>query len=195
MAYKVEAKNLNGDYKKRIWKKEPALDTKYTFIPEDYKGANKKCGYDRGHQAPLGAFTNNPNAPKTNYLSNITPQLAKLNQGAWKKLENRVRLLAKDNKGEVFVITGTYYTGKPMCQLPNARLKYVVPNGYWKIIVLKDGENIKYSSFAFAQETVDKDYCKYKTSVQKIKKLTGIRFPISNESDTNSLSNDLGCSI
>jgi len=133
VAYRVEPRNLNGLNKQRVWKKDPKLGAKYAFSPNDYKGASKACGYDRGHQAPLADFSKSRYASQTNYLSNITPQLAKLNRGAWKRLEDKERLLAKKTKGEVYVFTGTYYTGKPMCQLPKAKLQHTIPNGYWKI--------------------------------------------------------------
>ena len=41
----------------------------------------------------------------TNYLSNITPQLSKLNQGAWKELETAVRKLSATG-ADVWVVTG-----------------------------------------------------------------------------------------
>ncbi|CAF3761573.1 unnamed protein product [Rotaria magnacalcarata] len=101
VAYKVEPKNLNGLNKQRVWREDPKLKPEYSFSPKDYEGGNKACGYDRGHQAPLANFSNNQHADQTNYLSNITPQMSKLNRGAWKRLEDKERLLAKKNKGEV----------------------------------------------------------------------------------------------
>lgn len=193
VAYKVEPKNLNGLNKQRVWREDPKLKPEYSFSPKDYEGGNKACGYDRGHQAPLANFSNNQHADQTNYLSNITPQLSKLNRGAWKRLEDKERLLAKKNKGEVYVFTGTYYTGKPMCQLPKARLQHTVPNGYWKIIILKNGKNVSHANFKFQQEATDNDYCNHSTTIEEINRLTNLKFPISNLSSSNTLLEKLGC--
>lgn len=193
VAYKVEPKNLNGLNKQRVWRKDPKLKPEHAFSPSDYEGGNEACGYDRGHQAPLADFSKSQYAAQTNYLSNITPQSLALNRGAWKILEDKERLLAKNTKGEVYVFTGTYYTGKPMCQLPKARLQHTIPNGYWKIIILKDGTNVAHASFKFQQETKDKNHCNHVTTIEEINRLTKIKFPVSSIISSGSLLKELGC--
>ncbi len=193
VAYKVEPKNLNGLNKQRSWKKDPKLKPEQAFSPSDYERSNEACGYDRRHQAPLADFSKSQYAAQTNYLSNITPQMLKLNRGAWKILEDKERLLAKHTKGEVYVFTGTYYTGKPMCLLPKAKLDYTIPNGYWKIIILKNGTNVSHASFKFQQETKDKNYCNQVTTVEEINRLTKIKFPFNNTTKSGSLLQKLGC--
>ncbi|NRB11012.1 MAG: DNA/RNA non-specific endonuclease [Rickettsiaceae bacterium] len=194
VAYKVVPQNLSGAYKERKWRSDPKLsDAEYALTPTDYKHAYATCGYDRGHLAPLASFSNHISARKTNYLSNITPQLAKLNRGAWKKLEDRIRLLAREYDGEVYIMTGSYYTGKTICKLPSAKLEHVVPNGFWKIVILKNDDNIKYSSFYFTQEATDKNYCNYSTSIEKLQQLTSLNFPSITTIRTQPLLEELGC--
>lgn len=73
--------------------------------PADYIGANKALKVDRGHQAPLASLAD---WPALNYLSNITPQVAEFNQGAWARLEDQERALARVGN-KVFSVTGPLY--------------------------------------------------------------------------------------
>jgi endonuclease G len=194
VAYRVDPENLNGSYKKRFWQSDPKLSVAYAFKPSDYKGGYKTCGYDRGHQAPLASFSNSEQyVEQANYLSNITPQKFKLNRGVWKTLEEKVRALAKSTRGNVYVYTGSYYTGEPMCKLPNAKLDYTIPNGYWKIIIVKDGDSIKHASFKFKQDDKGKSHCSYSSSIEEIKQLTKINFPLIKANSSSDLMSDLGC--
>ena len=193
VAYKVVKANI-GKGGKRKWKKDPKISKEYTLIPSDYKGANAKCQVDRGHQAPLASFASTDKYAITNYLSNITPQKAHLNRGAWVKLESAVRNLARGGM-EVFVVTGTYYTGKPICTLPVERVKSIIPNGYFKIIAVKNGNNVRVSQFLFPQEVAKHEgFCKYQSSLSEIEKITKLKiFPLAKKLRFKSLSKDLGC--
>jgi len=118
VAYKVEKANLGGGAN-RYWRKDPEISADYTLIPspDDYKGANEEYGYDRGHQAPLANFSNNDNYAVVNYLSNITPQKADLNQGSWVRLENAERrLITAHNYKNLYVVTGHIMTQTCLCQ-------------------------------------------------------------------------------
>jgi endonuclease G len=42
---------------------------------------------DRGHQAPLAAFSGALFWPESNILSNITPQSSALNEASWQQLK------------------------------------------------------------------------------------------------------------
>lgn len=134
VAYRLDSASVTGDAElKRKWKTDPRLPDGKTLSPSDYKGANAALNVDRGHQAPLASFKGRDCWGTTNFLSNITPQKAPLNQGPWKNLEGKVRQLAK--KYTVYVITGPLYE-REMELLPNAALPHKVPSGYWKIIVV-----------------------------------------------------------
>ncbi|WP_203250077.1 DNA/RNA non-specific endonuclease [Cysteiniphilum marinum] len=167
VAYKVEAKNLDGGSHKRKWKKDPNIPDGSTLSPSDYKNAHAQLGYDRGHQAPLAAFSNTDDWKATNYLSNITPQKSELNQGAWNNLENKVRDLARQLKS-VYVITGTLYESS-YPSLPMAQLTHKVPSSYWKTIFIKNESGIKMASFIMPQSAQRKDsYCDYKSSLTEV---------------------------
>lgn len=130
VAYKINKQKLLGMNKARVWRSPPNLPPKIAMVPADYTDAPLVCNYDRGHQAPLADFGGSVNWESVNYLSNITPQKAELNRGSWHYLESEIRQLGKITSAQLYVLTGPYYTDKPMCNLPHARIKNRVPNGY-----------------------------------------------------------------
>lgn len=193
--YKVVSNNLNGKHNDRNWAQDPAIPEEYTFIPSDYHNAEDKCSYDRGHQAALASFTNSNLAFQANYLSNITPQHANLNQGSWEKLEEQERkLTAKYN--EVVIFTGPYYTSEMTCQWnSNPRIKYTIPNGYWKVIVVTENDKVKIASFKFSQDTAKgSNYCDHKISMDDLMTTVKLKLlPRVNFNRTALLYEDLGC--
>ena len=93
VAYRVTVDTIGDVTRKRNFRRDRELSADETLETPDYKGASKAIGIDRGHQAPLASFSGTNDWGDTNILSNITPQKSDLNQGAWVKLETRVRLL------------------------------------------------------------------------------------------------------
>ncbi|MGI9280351.1 MAG: DNA/RNA non-specific endonuclease [Endozoicomonas sp.] len=116
LAYRVHKQNLDGPKRSRNWKSDPNLSASSTLEPADYKYAHATIQTDRGHQVPLGAFSNSSYWYMTNYLSNITPQSSNLNQGPWVNLELSIRDLARTGT-PAYVITGPLYE---YAELPNA---------------------------------------------------------------------------
>ncbi len=154
VAYKVEKNMFTPTGKtKRKWKTDPNLPSGETLQPSDYKGAHAALKVDRGHQAPLGSFSNTKYWQNTNYLSNITPQKSDLNQGAWLRVEIRVRKLAKEDE-TVYVMTGPLY-GELWGKLPNATKSARLPTGYWKIVAIEqEGDDpLLVTGYIFGQNT------------------------------------------
>lgn len=150
VGYRVRREAI-GSTKSRIWKQDPYLSNDETLEPSDYRDANAVLQTDRGHQAPLASFTSTDFWKSTNFLSNITPQKADLNQGAWVRLESAVRDLARgDEVGTVFVMTGPLYEeAQPI--LPGTSKSHMVPSGYWKIISIPVGASLRTAGFIFRQ--------------------------------------------
>ena len=67
-----------------------------------------RSGYDRGHMAPSGDMPTPTAQAQSFKLSNVAPQAASLNRGAWESIESATRDLAERN-GEVFVVTGAVF--------------------------------------------------------------------------------------
>lgn len=170
VSYCVDKNSItsNGTEQNRYWEPDPGLPESAQLEPNDYQGVGK-LGYDRGHQAPLATFKGG-NWQETNYTSNITPQKAELNRGAWLKLENYERSLIREY-GEICTITGPYFqVGNEFQKLTGADESHTVPSGYWKII--KYGNKIE--GYLYSQDTPrNVDFKLGAVSIDEIERFTG----------------------
>jgi len=171
VAYCVDRNSItdSGEEQNRVWEPDPDLPESVQLEPSDYRGVGK-LGYDRGHQAPLATFRGE-NWQETNYTSNITPQNADLNRGAWLALERYERSLIKEY-GKICTITGPYYEeALAMVELTNSDESHMVPNGYWKIIKYDDN---KIEGYLYEQDTPrSADFRLGETSIDKIERFSG----------------------
>ena len=191
VAYKVSRKNFDCDKRAhRRWKLDPDLDSHETLIPNEYTDSNVALAVDRGHQAPLGSLKCHSDSQMTNYLSNITPQFSKLNQGAWKKLEAAVRELAKTGV-DVWVMTGPLYEWS-MAKLPSTKKMHIVPSSYWKIISVVQDDTIRSSAFYFYQDTPKRaKYCDHMKTIDFVEAKSGLDF-FPDYADQDVLEKELG---
>lgn len=170
VAYQVTRETIgtSADHN-RTWRADPQLEDSETLEPSDYNGASNALGIDRGHQAPLAAFSGTVFWRITNYLSNITPQKKDLNQGPWMRLEGRVRDAAYNLNG-VYVVTGPLYETNTEF-LPLADETHRVPSGYWKVII--KGSNA--IGFLMEQDTErNKDECETVVPLTEIESRSGL---------------------
>lgn len=72
----------------------------------DYKGS----GYSKGHMAPAGNMPTPAAMAQSFSLANMVPQIQKHNGGVWSKIEHDTRKYAERATGNVYVITGPFYT-------------------------------------------------------------------------------------
>lgn len=176
VAYRVtrETMGTSADLN-RNWRSDEFLDEDETLeagrgARDDYQGANQTHGYDRGHQAPLASFAGTPFWRSTNIYSNITPQSAALNQGAWVALEAAVRDLAWARR-ELYVLTGPLYE-RVMPGLDNAGEPHRVPSAYWKLVIDAAGNS---TGFVFDQATPrGADYCDHRSTLAEIERRSGL---------------------
>lgn len=180
----------------RNWQADPFLDDSETLEPDDYKGFNPTGTpsderRDRGHLVPLASFAGTVFWRDTNILSNITPQKANLNQGAWVDLELAVRELTW-RIGEVWVVTGPLYES-PEAGLQQANEPLTAPSGYWKVIADEHG---KMTAFIFDQDLPRATaYCDQRQPLTAVEARSALNlFPRAPASwPTDSLDAALGC--
>lgn len=90
------------------FKEDPLIPKHIRATKADYAGS----GFDRGHMASAADSAMSEEAMQESFfLSNITPQHPQLNRGYWKKIENHIRDLVKEQK-EVHIFTGPLYLQK-----------------------------------------------------------------------------------
>lgn len=164
------------------------------IIPQNYQ-ADCTLGsyggpYDRGHQLPSADrdATDEMNA-QTFYMSNMTPQLNRLNQDMWAKLESKVR--TNHCSDTLYVVTGAHFgTGATSTTTDDTGKVVPLPTHYFKVLLRtksgKTGKNIKDCSAdelisigfwvehkSYGNIEPPKSIC---TSVADIEKKTGFTF-------------------
>ena len=201
VAYRVTRETI-GKSNQRNWRADPDLPASETLEPSDYDGAPMALKIDRGHQAPLAAFSGTADWSKTNYLSNITPQSSQLNQGPWEKLEAaEIRLAQQPGVAAVFVVTGTLYE-RSVGTLPAADEPHVIPSGYWKVVAIESSSGIVAAGFLMHQNTPrSANYCAHNVLIREVERrsrldlfpqLSGLR-QIAVETQPSQLLDNLGC--
>lgn len=172
-AYQVTKDTIDGPSRSRNWKKDPDINTANTLSPADYTDANAVLATDRGHQVPLAAFSNTPYWAMTNYLSNITPQSANLNQGPWVRLETAVRNLARTGQN-VFVVTGPLYEWY-FGSLPATDKTHTIPSGYFKVVITDNAGWVEASAYVMEQSLARSDnFCQREVTVNEVESRTGL---------------------
>ncbi|WP_407935442.1 DNA/RNA non-specific endonuclease [Alkalimonas cellulosilytica] len=173
VAYRVTAATIDGPSRSRNWRQDPDIHPSQTMSPQDYTRANAVLGTDRGHQVPLASFSNTEHWATTNYLSNITPQAAALNQGPWARLEDAVRRLARAGH-EVYVVTGPLYEWH-FGTLPESDKRHTIPSGYFKVVALIGDEHPLVSSFVMEQSIArGENFCHFEVTTLSVEHRTGL---------------------
>ncbi len=132
VAYPIHQAYLKGTGERtERWSFDPIIATgvQANCVDKSYKGS-----YDRGHQLAsadrLG--TDEMNA-QTFYMSNMTPQLNRLNQDMWANLETKVR---KNNCSDtLYVVTGAYFGSGATTTTDGAGDSVPVPTNYFKVLL------------------------------------------------------------
>lgn len=197
VAYRITSDTV-GTSEGRRWQADPWLAEDETLRPSDYDGAPRALMIDRGHQAPLAAFSGTPFAEDTNILSNITPQRSALNQASWQYLEARERAFVArtgptDPGRALYVLTGPLYERMmdPL-PMPGGARRHRVPSAYWKVVATEDG---RLAAFIFDQETPrSANYCAMQATLEEVELRADLTlFPRLKKRTFRSLAGDLGC--
>jgi len=181
----VKSSQLEGGAERsNKFKTDPDLKGPHS-TPTDYS----RTGYDRGHQAPAGNQSHDQNLQdQTFFMSNMAPQLPKLNRNAWKSLEEQTRTWAK-KYGEAYEFTGPIFydpkeddssTATGTLSIDRIGTNSVsVPTHFYKIVIVQDG--VAWKSIAFVMPNVSTYKSpyhleKYIQSVRWIEQHTALNF-------------------
>ena len=169
VAYELKSSYINSTkFERPFFIQDPLVDSESA----DWRNY-KKSGYDKGHLCPAGDMKFSKKAfDDTFFTSNISPQKHDFNDGVWNRLENKVRYWAQKNNS-IFVITG----GVLKDGLQDIGKENVaVPESFYKVLLLKNGNEFKMISFLVPSQDSDLPLYKFVTSTDEIEKLTGIDF-------------------
>ena len=150
----------------------------YQVTPNDYRGS----GYDRGHMVPSADRTATVRDNAATFLmTNIIPQAPKNNQGPWRELEEHTRDLVYQYDRSLQVLAGAYgHQGS----VGNRAI--AAPSRLWKIIIVYDwlddgslgiGGDTQIIAVDMPNlDSVDPDWRRYQTTIQRIEVATGYNF-------------------
>lgn len=92
----------------------------------------RRSGFDRGHMAPAADMRWSAQAMSHSfYLTNICPQTPGLNQGDWKRLEDKIRDWAR-NDSAIVIVCGPLVSSGDTTIGPH---KVKVPSAYYKVVL------------------------------------------------------------
>ncbi len=145
----------------------------------------------RSTYVPLVNFAGTPYWQDINYLTNAVARSTNLNQGAWYGLEWAVRNLVS-REGVINVLAGPIYDGQAEPRHIATATAHRIPDAFFKIVFDSQGRG---TAFILPQEApVHLHHCELRTSVEEIKRQTGLRFFPDNPTLTlEPLDTSLGC--
>lgn len=132
-------------------------------------------GYDRGHLAPSADFRWSETALSESYFySNMSPQLADFNRGAWADLESTIRgYLFEHPETQLYVVTGGILRdGLPVIE--RSINKVSIPEYYFKVVV--DLQAQRGIGFLFPNARIDYPLESYAISIDEVEAKTGLNF-------------------
>ncbi len=169
IAYELRRDELSGVQKRtNNFREDPDVSTG-SAIPADYY----MSGYDRGHLAPAADMKFSEIAMSESFfMSNISPQKPKFNQGVWRKLENEVRRIVK-HENSIFIVTGPIFTGSSEHLGDN---RVTVPKYFYKVLLDASEPDVKGIGFILPNEPSSQSIYSYAVPIDEVELKTGIDF-------------------
>jgi endonuclease G len=140
--------------------------------------AYARSGYDRGHMVPNHAIVSRYGAEEqklTFLMSNIAPQKANLNRGAWREIEHRIADLWTKKYGELWVIVGNVSSNKYRQTIGESKVN--VPESFYMIIIAQNGDEVRSLALLLKQETPYGIYPLANiVTIQELEEISGLNF-------------------
>lgn len=159
--------------RKDNFKPDPKVTASCTATLEDYATVGKT--HDRGHMAPAANNTQNDDIMSESfYLSNMQPQIANNNRGAWRLLEKAEREWASAPGADYYVVSGGIWdqgyktTGNGLG----------IPTRLYKVIYDKTTKKVRAFLMPNAEIKPATSWPEYETTLEAVEKAAGITFRI-----------------
>ncbi|MFM8341760.1 MAG: DNA/RNA non-specific endonuclease [Methylomonas sp.] len=136
-------------------------------------------GYDRGHQVPANHLDSSEKAIKqTNYMTNILPQTAQMNRGAWALTEEIIECYRDID--ELLVIGGVIWGHNPEDDYFLDSHGVETPDAFWKVLIRGSGQDQRAIAWIVpnSTEATRKNLDRYRVTVDDIQRLTGENIPV-----------------
>ena len=172
-AWKITPEHVNGCVKRsNKFAADRSLPQENQSTPYDYVGS----GYDRGHMANDSHQSWNTQVEEDSFLmSNMVPQLAGLNRGAWKLLETSTGAWTVSTQHTLQVYAGPIYNVVTDKKIGKDQVD--VPFAFYKIVIdTKTGTTL---AFLFPhKENQGNDLSGMQVTVTTIEAASGVSFGV-----------------
>ena len=156
-----------------------SLDPKVPKECQQYSSKAYGLKYDRGHQVPANHMDYSSIAIKqTNYMTNILPQAANMNRGAWLQTE-KITECYRDI-AELLVIGGVIWGNNDADDYFLQSHGVRTPDAYWKVIIRGTGQDERAIAWIVpnSQDATAKRLDQYLVSVDDIENAIGEKIPV-----------------
>jgi len=174
--YQYVAQHDTGSFKRY---NKFALDPKVPKNCQQFTAKAYGMNYDRGHQVPTNHMDSSALAIKQrNYMTNILPQAANMNRGAWLQTE-KITECYRDI-AELLVIGGVIWGNNEADDYFLQSHGVKTPDAYWKVIVRGTGADERVIAWIVpnSQEATGKRLDQYLVTVDELEKVIGETIPI-----------------
>jgi endonuclease G len=131
--------------------------------------------YDRGHLVPANHLDDSETAIRqSNYMTNILPQAATMNRGAWQRTEEITECYRDID--ELLVIGGVIWGNNPQDDYFVESHGVETPDAFWKLIIRGQDRVLAWIIPNLAQAT-NQRLDRYLVTVEELEKRTGETFP------------------
>lgn len=151
-------------------------------VPTECQQTSAKAyghNYDRGHLTPANHLDYSDSAIRaTNTMTNILPQVASMNRGAWLLTEEIVECYRDID--ELLVIGGVIWGDDPTDDYFVQSHGIQTPDAFWKVIVRGTGQDERVIAWIVpnSQEATKKNVDRYLVTVEEIERVTGEKIPV-----------------
>ena len=165
VAWELTADEANGRLEQqRNFSRDPEVR-----FPKASREDYSNSGYDKGHMAPHADMKWSHRAmTESDYFTNICPQNRSMNAGAWNKIEQLTRRLAR-RYGSVYVVTGPIFTSDPPRHIGQACVH--VPDRFFKALAVNIDGQFHTVAFLVDNTPQDRSPRHYALSVDEVEAL------------------------
>ena len=135
--------------------------------------------YDRGHLVPANHLDYSASTIKaTNNMTNVLPQAANMNRGAWLQTEEIIECYRDID--ELLVIGGVIWGNNPSDDYFITSHGVKTPDAYWKVVIRGTGQREQAIAWIVpnSQDAIRKNLDSYLVTVNDIERITGEKIPV-----------------
>jgi endonuclease G len=146
---------------------------------QQFSAAAYGNGYDRGHQVPANHLdASEVSIRQSNFMTNILPQVAQMNRGAWLLTEEIVECYRDID--ELLVLGGTIWGHNPADDFFLESHGVATPDAFWKVIIRGTGQNERAIAWIVPNtaQATKSNLDRYLVSIDELERVTGEKIPV-----------------